>query len=595
MDHWNKLIQTSINLANFAKELSNKILDTGPNNPFDDYNFKLPSHSLAFLYATKIEGNNLYKQEWCADLSINFVDRWLHPYYQSLNKGAVEYTNEWPVGIIPHIIEILGERLPTKKRQEWLDYLDKYCQYSSKKPLGMSAPNHEIWRCFGLYKNGVVLNNPKYQEAGLLFAEQMMEYQTKHGFWEEGPHHGPSNRYNIVMITGLAYLYRTSKNEIFLEPLKKLAQYMVDYSYPDSTTVGAFDGRQSTSFGFHAPIVTGFELIPEGCRMNSNSMQLWQKMGKFEAIEEFSNSYWYTFFSSGFFSMTLQYYLSMISDTEKKCVFDVNTKLKIESKTKILTNDVDFKGAMYQKNGFVTSISGQDSQIPILIKSIYRLDRQSRLEVWHEKHRLIMGGGHNRRDWEIPYANVIMDTGNFGDTNFGFVNQNKNDKKKHYYISKVNKIDESLDAPNLKVIFGHGYVNFLIHIIDKNSFEIKCHYKTRFLNRLCIQLPFVTYKGSETKIDGVIIQEPKTQIPISIKFETNGGVFGTSYEVLIPNNVKSKIHHKMTLLESYVEEHDALNTVLKKEGPISISLLAMQFEGTEANEGSLTIKVNLKN
>ncbi|PCJ55506.1 MAG: hypothetical protein COA79_20615 [Planctomycetota bacterium] len=589
MNEFNQIIETSINLANFAKKLSDQILSTDADNPFDDYNYKLPSHTMAFLYSKEFENNELYKEDWCADLSIKFVDRWLHPYYEAKKKGEIDYTNEWPVGIIPHIIGLLGDRLPTEKSNEWLGYLDEYCSWSSTKPLGLSAPNHEIWRCFGLYKNGILLNNDNYINAGLLFAEQMMSYQTKHGFWEEGPHHGPSMRYNIVMVTGLAFLYRTSGNELFLEPLKKLVKFMVDFSYPDSTTVGAFDGRQSTSFGFHAPIVTGFELIPEGRAMNANSMKLWNKMNKFNDVENFSNSYWYTFFSSGFFSMTLQYYTELLSEEDRAKSFDDETPLKIETKEKIIINDIDFKGAMYRKNDFITSISGQDSQIPKLIRSIYRLDRQSRIEVWHKKQNLIIGGGHNRRDWNLPYANVIMDTGVYGDTDFGLVNQNEIDKRRHYYISKSNIVDESSDTPNLRVNFGHGYVDFKINVEDNDSFEIDCHFKTILLNKLCIQIPFVIYKEAETKIDGAVIKDHKTHIPITNKFSSSGDIFDTNYEVLIPNDINAKIHYKLPLIEHYVEAHD----VIEKEGPISIALLAIQWEGNDANEGSCKIKVNL--
>ena len=72
---------------------------------------------------------------------------------------------------------------------------------------------------------------------------------------------------------------------------------MSDHASPDAITVGAFDGRQSTSPAWFSPACPGLELVPEGRTLNARGIKLWKELTDFGGERLVGSSAWYTFLS----------------------------------------------------------------------------------------------------------------------------------------------------------------------------------------------------------------------------------------------------------------------------------------------------------
>ena len=77
------------------------------------------------------------------------------------------------------------------------------------------------------------------------------------------------------MLPSLAWMYRWTQDEDFLNAARKLADFMATFVYPDGVTVGAFDGRNSNVMAYF-PICPGLELSARGRAYNTRAFRLWQ-------------------------------------------------------------------------------------------------------------------------------------------------------------------------------------------------------------------------------------------------------------------------------------------------------------------------------
>ncbi len=63
------------------------------------------------------------------------------------------------------------------------------------------------------------------------------------------------------MLPGLALLAQETGNATLRVAAVRQARFLIDWSFPDGVSVGAFDGRRCTALGALTP---GMELVPEG-------------------------------------------------------------------------------------------------------------------------------------------------------------------------------------------------------------------------------------------------------------------------------------------------------------------------------------------
>jgi len=518
---------------------------------FGHYNNKHPALVLAHLYVFDHQYNPYYRSPEILKMIKQLVNKWVEAGLDGKANNEPIVTSEWPIYATSEIHEMLKSELDLDTKQAWEGFVTQYINASLKKPFGLTAPNHEIWRANSLCAAGITFKNQDWVNAGVFFAKQLLELQTPEGFWEEGIHHGPSMRYNSVMLMGLANLYQKTKVQSFKNAALHLSTFMATYTFPDAIIPGAFDGRQSSSLAFYTPVCPGLEFIPEGRTLNKKGIDLWLEAGALEDLQNASNSKWYLYFGSFFMGVSFCYYQSMISEDEKNKAFGTSVALSMDNDIRLENHTPTFDGLMFRKGPWAIALSSQNSEVPNITNSIFRLERQSRIEIWHRDARLVMGGGHNIRTNPFPLANVILDTGFAGSTKAGFVDQEANATRRQYYIPRKVQTDFKDGQPRLKEIFGHGTIDFLFNFRNAHDVEINVQWEILKADRLALQFPLIVWRKAKVLINQKEVRPNNKQFIVDGNIQIQGGIFNHSYEFHIPKGVATFARYPVKTLQMY--------------------------------------------
>jgi hypothetical protein len=331
-------------------------------------------------------------------------------------------------------------------------------------------------------------------------------------------------------------MYRWTGDEEFGEAARRLADFMATYAYPDGITVGAFDGRNSNCLAYF-PTCPGLELTANGRTYNARAFRLWHKMGMLDDISKAAQST-RDLARLAFYSADTCRYLSLYAQ-EAESVLS-RGPLPIE-KTKTLQNhSTQFDGVMLHKGPWIAAISGQNSDV----KGVFRLERESRIEVWHEETRLIVGGGHHHQDWKIPHANAVLDTGFAGPTSFGVpVGEGVKRVPRIYYKPRVAESGIENDSGKLVLVFGHGIVTFDVRFPSTHTATIEVAWEVQQLERLCVQLPVTVWKGSQILLDEKIVRHEEYVERKGKKSLRISSPFGSGFNLKFPEATPTRIHY----------------------------------------------------
>ncbi|MFC1582320.1 hypothetical protein ACFL4W_02155 [Planctomycetota bacterium] len=555
----------------------------------NNYNYWTGAFLLAHLYKLDHPDNPLNGEEWLADLAVNLTDKWSQ-WYQLLKKsGQGVYSVEWPPLITGQVLDLLGDRVSDAQRASWMEYMEAWIELASTRPYGFTSPNHEGWRQVGMYRLGRFFDRPEWCDLSHYMCLQELNYQTAEGFWEESPLNGPSMRYNHLMLAPLAWMYRLTEDEKIGEACGRLANFMATYTFPDGITVGAFDGRQSTSPAWFAPVCPGMELEAEGRTLNSRGIKLWKEMLVHGGVRLIGSSAWYTFFQNYFVADAVDYYGNALPEAEQREAFSEDIPLKVDVPGVCENHTRTFEGIMQRKGKWVLALSGQYAIKALRNPSLYNLGRQSRISLWHENARLVLGGGHERFDFVFPYANAILDTGWAGDTDFGLVGQNKDDRKRSYYVPHWSETWMKDTVAHLKTVFGHGTVEWTVDLQDDETAVIKAAWDIRRVKRLVLQVPLIVSDGAVLTIDGTekaglefVRLDAEKEVAVS------GGLFKSDVKVKIPANVPCKVNYPLDILRTYLDLFDKEEF----EPPFRMAFICCQWtDPADTGEAEFSIKI----
>lgn len=454
-----------------------------------------PIETLAQAYTLSIHHGNMTKDE-IQKMTNNIIaicDEWADMMEKSLAVEGPHCTSEWEPVTISYLHDLVKEFIPSEKLKRWSIWALAYCDIQMQRPFYYTAYNHEIMRCMAMYLCGQSFNRPDLIQHSVYFAKQLMHYCTPLGFWEEGPHHGTSLRYNYIMIHGLAWVYRLSNEESLKLAIQNLSDFMATYSYPDGATVGPLDGRQTAAYSQSMYMTPGLELSTKGQALfmrHTNEFYKAVEKDNFIAILE------------NFFAVsTLLYYKKFNIPTPKDSSLSLDQDNFIESHSNL------HETVMQRKGDWACCVSGHAGQIPKEAQSIFRLERQSRIELWHKDFKFIIGGGHNKIGNKTPYTNVIMATG-FKDTNFDYGLITTEDKKANHamYFARAAKTYIKDNVPHVTSYFAHATITFSVHILNNKKVTIKWQVEQLGLKKIAIQIPVVVPKNSEIYLDNKKIE-----------------------------------------------------------------------------------------
>jgi len=446
-------------MKNVVNEVENLIREN--HNSFEQKPSERPKEALAQAYALSLMGDKMTDQK--KEVMINSItticDAWADMMQQELESTGPNCTSEWEIIAICHIEQLTKKYLDPIKLKRWAYWAIAYSDSQAKRPFYYTAYNHEINRCLGMFLCGEMYDRPDLKESALFLARQLTHFATPNGFWEEGPHHGPSMRYNYIMIHGLSWMFQLTKDQIIKKATENLIQFMTTFVYPDGSSVGAIDGRQTSIYSHTYFMTAGLELTEAGQGLfarHTEAYRNWQnQVDKLMILQDF------------FVISALIYYKRFNIPSPK------NSKLLLDQDYTIESHSSFHDAIMQRKGDWVVTLCGQGSQIPKEAPSVFRLERQSKIEIWHKDLQFVIGGGHNKTGNPIPYTNVIVSSG-FKDSDFNYGEIISTDKKSNHsmYFPRALQTFVKDNIPNIILYFAHATINFAWKLFQIKKYQL---------------------------------------------------------------------------------------------------------------------------
>jgi hypothetical protein len=158
------------------------------------------------------------------------------------------------------------------------------------------------------------------------------------------------------------------------------------------------------------------------------------------------------------------------------------------------------------------ALSSQLSDVPKEAQFIYRLERQSRIELWHRQASLVLGGGHSLITAAQPLYNVWVDSGftrdpegySRSDTDAGSPEMAR--RRSKYYPRAVSS-GVAGEAGWLELVFAHATVRFELQPAG-DAVDIRYRYRALGLAELRLALPLILWRGAKGFADGRELPPP---------------------------------------------------------------------------------------
>lgn len=531
-----------------------------------------PCYPLAYLYKTKHPLNPYYGDRKIRDQAIAICDHIVE----------VKSTLEWPLYSLSQVYALLEHELDGAHKESWLDYATYYMGTRGSKPYFYTSFNHEAWNATAILRAGQVFGKAEWVDRARRLMRQLIKVQNELGYFDEGPHHGPSMKYNQTQLAPMMLFADYSGDEKVLAASKKLADFMIRYSFPDGSPVGCFDGRQSWSLGYYGALCYGLDRWPLGKQHNRRIWRTRKKWGMIDTESKYYNlSDWYAYFGFGFL---LDEYLSLQPDAPSSALpQDFDGYLRYEQGS-------SFAGGVARNHGWMVAISAINSDIPRVAQSVYRLERQSRLDVWHEKTGLVIGGGHNKRETDVPLANFHLLTGYNGvDCDFGRLTGGEWHDRRAVYIPRAVEADIALERQILRESYGQGDVGFTVVPLDNQQLKIFFDYDVFTVEKLFVQLPLIIFYNSRVAVDGKPLQDKSKVHKVERQVEISNPTSGTRVRIAIPEGLEAAIRQPILPLRWYGGDHK----VQRYEPFYDIRLLSLRVDNPKGKgSGEFTVTIN---
>lgn len=483
---------------------------TQPRDSADSYaheNYRYAAAVFLALYLTPHPANPYHGNPEALALYQKLADRWVTRWEEAEADGEAVDFSEWPPHMIARGLDRVGRELPPALRRRWQKFLAWYAGQSIPGPFFFTAPNHEAWKLAVLALAARVLRRSDWRRAAEFKMRQLIRYQTAEGFWEEGRHHGPSMKYNSLMLGAMTLVARETRSRPIAESAARLASFMARWAFPDGVTVGAFDGRQSTSPGYFGVLVPGLDLSPAGAVHLERILDFWEKAGWLDEPRAVGPSNWYAHFGFPFAAESLLYYARAETAARKSPALPMDRKTaRIENHTPA------FDGVLLRRGPWCVAVSGQISDVPKDTQFRYRLERQNRIEIWHERASVVIGGGHSLVTCAYPLFNVWIDPGygkkpdlgSYAHTDGAASGPDAALRRSRYYPRAALSGTTGCRAW-LELVFAHATVRFDVRPLDGNTLDIRYSYQSLpvagVVREIRLALPMVLWQTARAFAD----------------------------------------------------------------------------------------------
>jgi hypothetical protein len=519
-----------------------------------------PCYMLAWLYKNPDPLNPYSGKEEIREAAAGMCDQ----------IAALKTTIEWPFYGLCQVYNLLQDELSEVRKKAWREYVEFYIRTRGGRPFFYTSFNHEAFNALGLLRAGQVFGVSKWEAQGRRLIHQLIKVQTDLGYFNEGPGHGPSMKYNQIQLAGMLLFADYSGDKEVLAASKRLADFMIRYSFPDGSTSGALDGRQSWSVGFYGTTCYGIDRWPLGKQLNRliyDTRDRWGLIDPRSAYYSFSD--WYAYFGGWWL---LDEYLSRRPQVKAQPL------PQEQNGYRMVQSGPTFSGGMIRQHDWMVAMS---SILPVPGESIYRLERQSRIDIWHEKPGLVIGGGPNLIGSSIPMANVHIVTGYGGvDCDYGLLSGgNVRDRRAVYFPRSVEGY-LTLEEQRLRESFGQGDVAFTVRPLSEKRLEIGFDYDVFATEKLLVQLPLILFYDSEVRVDGRTFPGSDLEKVEEVVLISNPTT-STRIKILVPSEYDVALRPPIDPLRWYGGDHPDQRYV-----PFyGISLLSLKIEPPKGRGG----------
>lgn len=479
-------------------------------------------YSLALAWSLNHPENPFTGDSVVLERAADACDAEVEVWESAFESKGVFGTNEWNALTSAYCDVTFREAVPAARRAPWRRLAVEYCEGQMQRPFFYTAFNHEISRCVTLYRVGELYERKDFKERGTFLARQLLEFVTPHGFWEEGTHHGPSMRYNFIMLPGLAWMFRLTGDEGLRAATEKLADFMSRFSFPDGSPVGAFDGRLMTASGAYMKCYAGLEFTPMGRALMARRL---------DAFQQWRRTYPGTSFHARHYhhAQSVEYFLRFGAPE------GASTALPLDASDRTVESHTPyFDGLAVRRGPWVVALSGQQSDIPKEAPDRFRLERQSRIELWNEARWVCLGGGHSSSGGAVPLANAVVYTGHGDvDLDFGRIEGRQGnewwDRVNALATYHVRAARTCMDGgtPTLELHFAHASFRFQVQL-EADRAVIHWSVEQAGAQRLLIQIPVMVLSGGRLEADGLTIPPSGGPVPIeggAVRVENPFGSF----------------------------------------------------------------------
>lgn len=494
---------------------------------------------LAFLYKTPSPLNPYYGKPSARDKAIAIANR-----IAATDKQGVE----WPLYWLDETYALLGPEVPPKTAESWKAFVANYVATRGHRPFFYTAPNHDAWNAMSMYRAGQVFGEAPWMTLASGVMHELIKEQTALGYFDEGPGNGPSMKFNSIGLTALMLYYKFSKDPIAFNASRKLAGFMIRYSYPDGSQIAAFDGRQDYWIGYYGTLCYGLNRWPLGSELVRRIYNTRAKWGMLSV-------------DSPHYALSSRY-----ANAGSMFLVDEYRSLQESARPALLPQDKDgyravdngptFDGGVAREHGWVVALSAINSDVPRYTQSIYDSDRQSRIGIWNEKTGLIVGGGSSMIGAKMPLANFELLTGFKGvSSDFGTLSGGNNRDRQAVYFPTALKTMFGLTSEALTASFGQGNFSVEITPVSKERLELQYRYHLVAAKQALIQLPVIVYYNSKVQVDGKTF-DGQTATKVAHQVVIENPTTHSTVTIVVPSGSDVRLNQPVYPLRWYTDDQD---------------------------------------
>jgi len=319
------------------------------------------------------------------------------------------------------------------------------------------ARNHFIWTVLCCYRYGMLYNRQDLMRLATGVMEDIVKHQSPEGTWLEGG--SPVIKYAEVSTAAVSLFEHFTGNKKLQVAVEKCLDYTLNTIYPDFSKIGCIDGRNRHTRDISPYTAPTYYKYEGGIAYLSEWSRYFDEVVKFDGQDRTAATI-----------MT-----SILSALPEEIPYVQENVNKYVPARTLYPN---LKTSIIRESPWTIPLCCLEQK---LFDSRWVLHRQNLFSIFHEKHGLIIGGGHSISQPQFSCFNVI--TGG-----------------KSYYMYEEGQLMAVDDG--MQLVYGGRECNITISKMDQNELVIEYAVeKLHETDRVYVNIPLYGGLGSSITIN----------------------------------------------------------------------------------------------